>query len=291
MMNPDPIESKQSTNIWFYSTISLLALCLVAVVAYFAYQMGQSSNPVANSRTTAVNSQVDKSSWNNSDRQSNFSNNSSNNIPSQPVAANMTTTSKPISTAVNVTGEMYIVTKGRQNIKLAAVEICAVPENIILNWINAKKQGAVNGRREAENRLKSLQSQKAQNLRQPRSDDISEKYQADTKNINLDYEINIAKVHVHYWDSAEYYLEGLNQCEYRAKTDSDGKYTLNLPGGKKYALAAQTDRQILDSKETYWWLVWANPQMPQQTIIFSNDNLMSNNPPEKVVQIQPFSMR
>ena len=213
---------------------------------------------------------------------------------------------------MKVNGEIFIVSQGRENFKFGLVEVCAIPEEKMLDWIEGKENKA---------KVESVKSKKAydyalseknraerdyndskaytERLYQAAMADIlnGSKFQAyrrasdvagvkasevDNKSANLTKAI----VAYYFWFSPEFYFDGLKQCEVTAKTNSDGKFSLTLPR-KKYALAARSERKVLDGTENYFWLIWVNPEALSETpIMLSNDNLMSTNPAEKVVEIK-----
>src|SRR5205085_5982728 len=111
---------------------------VVGGIAFAAYKFGQNSNTTVNTEIAETNSPVNLAV--NKSQPNSISNTSQ---PSNPI--NLPAVSQNVSSApssINISGEMYVITKGRQNIKLAAVEICAVSESAILNWIKLKKDGA-----------------------------------------------------------------------------------------------------------------------------------------------------
>lgn len=283
-------EQKQN-NIWFYLTIGLTTLILMGGIAYFAYSLGESQN-----RKVSTEISDNKVLTNNSMPQQTSANSY------QPInSANMTTLSNPVPNSVpitpakiNVSGEMYIITNGRENIKLASVVICAVSENNILNWLKLKQSNAIPQIQKArvkENELREKLAQIDKSSVNTSSDDYyTQKYNRDMERINVESNLRMAQINTYYWQSPEYYLKGLNQCEVSTKTDSDGKFTLELPASKKYSLSAETSRRVFKSSETYWWLFWIDPTNQNQKITFNNDNLMSENPSNAVIQIRPMQI-
>lgn len=286
------IEAKSTKrNYWLYSTIILFAIVLIIVIAFIAYQAGQQ-----NSNNVVKNIEADnteRKTLTSAETQPQNLTPSVNAINSQTVeSSNTVASSQSIPATQAISGEMFIVTKGRQNIKLALVEICAVPQNVILSWVKLKREAAVTERKKVEKKIEELLEQKQIVSSQlQNASDRNEIWKLQDKERELGHQLRLADINHHYWISPEYYLKGLVQCEFTTKTDSDGKFTLTLPSSKRYALAAQTNRQILDSSETYWWLIWTNPELPNQTIVFDNDNLMSENPPNKVIQVENYKPR
>jgi hypothetical protein len=58
------------------------------------------------------------------------------------------------------------------------------------------------------------------------------------------------------------------------KTDADGKFTLSVPAGKTYVLAAESSRSVGDSTEKYYWIVDVDLTKANDglTVLLSNDN-------------------
>src|SRR5437762_9173658 len=54
---------------------------------------------------------------------------------------------------MQVDGEVFIVTQGRGNVKLGLVEVCAIPEKDMLDWIDSKETKAKFEREKAKKRL------------------------------------------------------------------------------------------------------------------------------------------
>jgi hypothetical protein len=290
-------------NYWFYLTMLLIALLISTGVGFVAYSLGEQSvsttnnqgkqNNIQTTRSSAQNRQVSqienaKSDWNSSGTE--LQSNGPSSIESQPrvVSQSEQVNSKTIS------GQVFVVTKGRENIKLALVKICAVREDFILSWVNNKKNNSISKMQEAEKKINAVKQQIQKIEFEIQSTPSGEygyseaKYQLEMRKISLESELSLAKIRRDYWKSSEYFLEGLSQCEVSTKTDADGKYILTLPSNAKFAIAAETSRKVFDSSETYWWLVWAERGGGGQQLDLTNDNLMSSNPINGVVRIERY---
>lgn len=276
MKTEHKIKSEKN-NPWFYSTLVLVGLIVLAATGYIAYKLGQNgkSNTIEISANTPENLKTANSNKSGSDLKN------SSPLANQTEIKNLT--SLPVPEDRKVGGEMYVVTKGRDNIKLATVNICAVSEPYINSWIARKKSEGAKKFSEDQKKVDNLRQQKAQYVAQnPTEGDILDTYDARMKLLDFDSNIRLAEAQRDYWKSPEYYLAGLVQCEFTAQTDSDGRYTINLPGDRKFALAATTSRRVFDSTETYWWLLWANGS----TVNFNNETRMSANPQGSVTRIE-----
>lgn len=287
MNNEHETKSNRSgKNYWFYSTIVLLIVALVAVTAFTAYYVGHNSAGSADSDTEKVSLKTNTSSQmvNSHGEQSSRAVQPTNsiNISSAPVGN--------IPTTLN--GEIFVVTKGRENIKLALVEVCALSEPTILNWIKQKQE---RGNREAQNvkakivNLKDELNSIETDLNATYTTDSGSResrYSLEDSKRQKTHEITLAEIAHYYWFSPEHYLNGISGCKASTKSDSDGRFRLELSSNRRYAIAAQTSRKILNSSETYWWLLWINPST--QSIALNNDNLMSENPGNRIMLINAF---
>lgn len=189
---------------------------------------------------------------------------------------------KKLAEKVSLTGQIFVVTKGRENIKLALVEVAAIPEKDMMQHLNAKYS----------NRLEQLK---------PLTPNLElVKKEADAAKVDLDNAFAVAgeyltpeqasktdkledialskkgiyitiRNQVAYLDSVKYYFEKLPAQLVASKTDADGKFTLTLPTGK-YALAAKSSRDVFGTTENYYWLVWVDTSAPSHSVMLSNDN-------------------
>ena len=188
-------------------------------------------------------------------------------------------------------GEVFVVTQGGQNIRLALVEVSAIPEDVISKFVAEKnsaiesekenlKRQIVDFQRRADTSRKESDSAQNETERRKKASEVLgwllRKMYSDTKLTSF--------------PTAEYYFEKLPTGVAKAVTDSEGKFTLKLPDRKKYALAAKGERQIGDSKEEYCWLVWANLDgEASKTVMLSNHNLMTTQSSESLVLVKFMS--
>jgi hypothetical protein len=49
---------------------------------------------------------------------------------------------------------------------------------------------------------------------------------------DMETNVRLAEIEHNYWTSPEWFLKDLNTCEVTAKTDADGKFSINLPAIK-----------------------------------------------------------
>lgn len=218
-------------------------------------------------------------------------------------AANKTssTTSARVKSS-NISGQVFIVTQGRENIKLALVEISAIPEKDIIQYLDAKHRNGLEQQKvlmpelesakkeyeaaQVERKIAHEISLEATGRYTNRGNTYAEQKKIDaeyskvleesnrTNHILVEKEKYYRKVKIIFdmFDSAEYYLEALPTPIGISKTDVDGKFTLSLPPGK-YAITAKSSRKVFAGSESYCWFVWVDTSH-NQSLILSNDNLL-----------------
>jgi hypothetical protein len=69
------------------------------------------------------------------------------------------------------------------------------------------------------------------------------------------------------------------------KSDSDGKFTMELPRPGEMVLGATTDRKLLKSTEHYYWMVKVTPEA-ETSITLSNDNLADSGSPQSLIHAE-----
>jgi hypothetical protein len=217
----------------------------------------------------------------------------------------------------DLSGEMFIATKGGENVKLGLVEVRAIPEEVMKAHIGRKRTAA-------QQALASVRSdyERALNARTEAESTVRAIEQSDTVKKNLDAwlyldlqnpggvvtdwgdatpalknwqaaRVRLKKANNDWspwsdrtsrWTSVEYYLSDLPAGEQVAKTDADGRFSMRLDRNKRYALAAKSSRQIGDETETYRWLTWVSLDgKASGRIMLSNDNLADVDHPRAVV--------
>lgn len=119
-----------------------------------------------------------------------------------------------------ITGQIFVVTQGKDNIKLALVTVGAIPLEEFDQYLKVPGHTVTRG-----------------------------------------------------FGNEDFFIENLPQPKFISKTDADGKFALTLPKGK-YAITANSSRNIFGSSETYHWLVYVDTSSSNQLLILSNDNLL-----------------
>lgn len=185
-----------------------------------------------------------------------------------------------------ISGQVFIVTKGGESIKLGLVDISLIPKKRMLdhlaqsesarleandNWTSASREfmaaNALWG--DAIKRAKleltdGVSPEESQAYREMKAFEAIAKIKYDKHKVaaNLGEDFK----------SGKRYFAPLPVGIVTAKTDADGKFKLNFPAGK-YALAARASRHVFDTIEEYYWLVWVDAS--SINIMLTNDNVFS----------------
>lgn len=190
-----------------------------------------------------------------------------------------------VSAPVILSGQIFVVTKGRDNIKLALVEVAAIPEDEMLAHLKNKHGPAI----EQQSQLKSKLVAADDEFRYAVMEEIMYGIRSNIGHTEFPFKTNSLeearaaivekqsackkiKSEFTYFGSPAIYMEGIPTPASISKTDADGKFTLTIPSGKKYIIAAATNRTVFKDTEQYYWLVRIDASSPVQALMLSNDN-------------------
>ncbi len=207
-----------------------------------------------------------------------------------------------VSADVTVSGQIFIVTKGRDNIKLALVNVAAISEKEMLEHIKRKhdygieQQNQLTPKLEAAMREVDAAKADVKSARDISSADINKRlktvmahiekkgkydpiYQAlldkvDSANKSAEEKASaLHKLKSEYamFNSIEFYTQDMPTPVSVSKTDADGKFELTVPSGK-YVIVAITKRAVFRYDEQYYWLVRIDASSPVKSLMLSNDN-------------------
>lgn len=212
-------------------------------------------------------------------------------------------------------GEVFIVTKGGENVRLGLVTVQAISEDKMKEFIVKKsseskteieilqkeikkaeikladaEKEAKSSEKERDRRFKillnSLASRKANNYHKD-----AVKIHESKLNILIDKRKNLdaLKLKQNYYGSAAFYFNGLPGPITSAKTDADGRFTLFISRERRVALAAHASRQVSNKKEEYYWLVWVSlDEKPPGNIFLSNDNMTDVGAKDSVITTNKY---
>jgi hypothetical protein len=218
----------------------------------------------------------------------------------------------------DLNGEVFIVTEGGQSIKLGLVEVRAIPEQDARDFVAKKREiaaarqsklepGLGSARREweAAQAVVMEQSSKARLVFKAYLADIMSRTkkrayeeasarEAEARKVAAAKSSILEPLAAEYswFNSSEYYFEGLPPGTVTCKTNADGEFTLRLRKGAKHALAAKARRKVIDDEETYFWFVWVSLDGKATRTLLSNDNLLPSGGTQSVVNLlEPLGPR
>lgn len=161
-----------------------------------------------------------------------------------------------------ISGDVFVVTQGKENIKLGLVSIEIYPAEKIVPILESKA-----GKVAADVSTADAAAAKCASIGSSYSNAYESKREFDEC---TERSANIRDL------AARSYLEGLPLAEAVVTTDADGKFSLKIPNTGKYVLVAQTDRKIGSTRnENYFWFVPVNADGTAKKVILSNNNLVS----------------
>jgi len=157
-----------------------------------------------------------------------------------------------------LSGQVFIVTKGGQNFKLGLVTVRGISFEKMKPYTIRLEEGA-------DIRQKRIIGLKA---RFDASNDLEEKRQLVVESGKLSLIFSNKE------ELGEYLLTDLPPADVTVKTDADGHFTMVLPHRGRFVLAAQASREAGGTTERYYWLIWVSLESARQDIMLSNDNLV-----------------
>lgn len=211
------------------------------------------------------------------------------------------------ASAKELEGQVFVVTKGAQAIKLPLVPIMALRVDELQKHVSeiADKKNPECAKAESKTRasIEELQSARRgvsggfgkwmMTLQKTQPKDPTGKAWADPRTEALRYnalEKEIPKLEARAANagvqqkvicSAAPYFENLPQPVVTAKTDADGRFKLTAPDNVAIVIAARSQRQVFNTVENYFWMVRVKPT--DSSVTLSNDNLTSSGSPDSIV--------
>jgi hypothetical protein len=192
----------------------------------------------------------------------------------------------PESQQVQISGQVFIVTRGGQNFKLGDVhvqvykfadldpiltkrETDAAPQVQKLWPLIKKLSGLIvtidNG---ADHALGTPDWQSREAIRE-----------------KSDKQFKEIKDRYYYLISGDYYLADLPSPLADAPTDADGKFSTTVPGVGSYIITAKATRDVIDDQEQYWWIVRVDLNDPKGKYVqLTNENMTSSNSPNSLIK-------
>jgi hypothetical protein len=205
---------------------------------------------------------------------------------------------------VHVEGDVFVVTKGRQNIKLALVDVALLPEvtakqlaqkatadaQVALRAARGRTKQAEEAARSQDGKVASAsadrevaQQERLRAIGTPTSEKAEGRYQEalgawerelKAHSSLLEKQKRALLEEMSVLECGFFRGRLIGEAVARAKSDADGKFSFDVVGGR-YGLVAFSSRLVGDKTEEYCWLNWlAVP--PAGRLMLSNDNMLDS---------------
>jgi hypothetical protein len=202
---------------------------------------------------------------------------------------------------VAIQGQVFVVTQGGSNIKLALVNVAAYLEKDLLQQFDKIWEVERDMRNDAATKVKEAKAETAEayalsnNLwKDTSAASIAMIRNSGDKNLMqvwiqaslLEDKAKSAHMAAKAREEAaqarsfalfdpRHFIEGFNNPIAVSKTDADGNFDLTLPAGSSYVLAATGKRRAGSSTELYEWIVRVDASRSLK-IMLSNDNMLDS---------------
>jgi hypothetical protein len=211
-----------------------------------------------------------------------------------------------------LTGDVFIVTQGGENVKLGLVEVRVLSPDAAKNAVEQTTRRAEHevdqlrpsleaAKAEFQARIAALAVAKAEyEIANARfSGNISSTslmnkcFAAQHRYLDAGFAKDKAEAAIkdvealmRHTKSGEVYFAHLPSALASAKTDADGKFSITLDSKTPVVLAAQATRHLPDKVENYYWLVRTSLDgQATKRIFLSNDNLATIRSPDSLVLV------
>ena len=175
-----------------------------------------------------------------------------------------------------IEGQIFIRTKGGENIKLSLVDVLLFDEKVIAQNLEAKRKVAEPIYEALQPLVKAAEKKKEDASNAPNGENKLERSLAA---IDAYYQI-LGKAD--YTHSALYYSSDLPAALQTTKTDADGKFSFKIPSGS-YVLVANSRRSAGKETEFYNWMVKVTVDADKK-VMLANDNLCSSGSADSVIR-------
>ena len=165
--------------------------------------------------------------------------------------------------------QVFITTKGRDNVKLGGAKIYYQSPNVLVEEINNYFATDPAGAKEA---LKQ-----AMTFWESRQEEILELFEKERDANGQDESASVARRHKVYVGNfnVNWWSPYVSVFQHESQADADGRATIRLEGPGPWYLWARETRTIGQSEEEYIWLVGV-PDTSSDTIYLTNDNLTTD---------------
>lgn len=175
-------------------------------------------------------------------------------------------------------GQIFVVTNGRENIKLALVQVGLMTETALDSFVD-HRLAAWQGMRDStklardEGELRSARAAVPNVIRHGDTDAI---YAAQRRVGRLEAEIDLLRSFQAEYPSVAFVKDGLPVEASAATSDADGKFVLAVSSEDQYWAYATTGRTTLGGVESYTWLVPLAAHDASRPLLLSNQNMLSD---------------
>jgi len=170
-------------------------------------------------------------------------------------------------------GEMFIVTKGGQNIRLSLVEVRIIPKETFSKFGKLKVQEHA---REIQ-RLK-VELENSMTKVKAKSDTLDQELTAIV-------EVDRLEPQVEYIKSLKFIFNGIPEGVVKTSTDADGKFNLRIKRNAPFYLFAHGSRLVFGETEDYFWLIPINLEgKSSMELSLNNTNLFSEEFAKKLLK-------
>ena len=222
---------------------------------------------------------------------------------------------KPVSdtaatpTPVRQRGQVFIVTRGGESIKLGLVAVLAYPESVITEHFRrcdsanvAALSDARESASESRDRIRGLRAQAAAADAElarlpfpsalPRDSvlistraRLTRTWQGALRSAEkLEAESAATLGAIRALESPAFYFQELPPPSARSKSDADGRFEIALPVVPA-VLVAQARRELATGLESYYWAVRVAPTRSDSLLFLSNDNLAGTGCAESIFDL------
>lgn len=189
---------------------------------------------------------------------------------------------------ITINGEIFIVKKGGQNIKLGLAEVKVFPMETLLPYLLERKKV-----RDNQHSILVKKLEVAKKEYEAASKEVENAFNWDFDNLDptvkarekSDLKLHKLRTEEKEITSCNFFFRELPVPLISTKTNSDGKFNFLIPGSGSHLIAASATRHTLDD-EKYYWITTIDPKRGStQTVILSNDNLVSTDDIEVLIDI------
>jgi len=223
---------------------------------------------------------------------------------------------------IEVRGDVFVVTKGGQSVKLGLVRVGFIPEGQIAPVVSAKMDQARVQVQKLEESKKAAQAESrdadssekwgkgvmgmaeialriARDLGGRRYKEVQRKYDAQQLEYLKAMKRNVGALEAYHkilkdiavYKNGCFFAADLPQVVQADKTDADGRFSVKLKAGR-YAAVAVADRQVGGEQEAYCWYVWITVSgETMKKLMLSNDNLAETNCADCVLPLEKLAVQ